>query len=344
MAFDDPSIRGGAALSAAGPGGSLGDDEPGPSPARDVRARTPWQLAWRRLRRDKATMVMGGVALLAVLIAFLAPVLTAWGVLDPYNFHKDLIDGAGGGLPNAAGGASLAHPFGVEPQTGRDVFSRVMLGVSYSLTIALSASLLTIIVGTIVGIISGFAGGAVDFWISRVIDMILSFPQTLMLIALSAMFVGVLVSFGVPDGAPANGLYIILFLSLFQWPAFARIVRGQVLSLREREFVEAARSLGARNPRIWFKELLPNLWAPILVYFSLYLPQFVSAEAALSFLGVGIKPPTPTLGNVLTSSVVYSTAAPLFFFTPAATIAIIVLAFNLLGDGLRDALDPRASR
>lgn len=219
-----------------------------------------------------------------------------------------------------------------------------MLGVSFSLTIALSASLLTIVVGTVVGIISGFVGGAVDFWISRIIDMILSFPQTLMLIALSAMFVGVLVSFGVPDGAPANGLYIILFLSLFQWPAFARIVRGQVLSLREREFVEAARSLGARNPRIWFKELLPNLWAPVLVYFSLYLPQFVSAEAALSFLGVGIKPPTPTLGNVLTSSVVYSTAAPLFFFTPAATIAIIVLAFNLLGDGLRDALDPRASR
>ena len=309
-----------------------------------IKGRTPWQLARDRFVRDKVSMAMGVVVVLAVLIAVLAPFLVRFGVLDPYTYHGELIDGAQGGLPNAAGGASLAHPFGVEPQTGRDVFSRVLLGVSTSLLIALTASLLTIVIGAVIGIITGFLGGAVDFWVNRFMDMVLSFPQTLMLIALSAMFVGTLVALGVPDGAPANGLYITLFLAFFQWPAFARIVRGQVLSLREREFVEAARSLGARNGRIWFKELLPNLWAPVLVYFSLYMPQFVSAEAALSFLGVGIKPPTPTLGNVLTSSVVYSTAAPLFFFTPAVTIAVIVLSFNLLGDGLRDALDPKASR
>jgi peptide/nickel transport system permease protein len=148
----------------------------------------------------------------------------------------------------------------------------------------------------------------------------------------------------VPEGAVAQGLFVILVLGFFGWTGTARLIRGQVLSLREREFVDAAKLFGASRRRIWFKELLPNLWAPILVYGTLVLPAYVSAEAALSFLGVGIKPPTPTLGNILANSVNYASSVPIFFLVPGLAIATVVLSFNLLGDGLRDALDPKADR
>jgi peptide/nickel transport system permease protein len=165
-----------------------------------------------------------------------------------------------------------------------------------------------------------------------------------MLLALSTTLVVVIVNLGVPSGAPANGTFVVLVLGAFGWPPIARIVRGQVLTLREREFVEAARLMGAPRRRMYFKEILPNLWAPLLVYFTLTMPAYISAEAALSYLGVGIKPPTPTLGNILTDSISYSQADFFFFFTPALLIAVIVVSFNLLGDGLRDALDPRGVR
>ncbi len=232
---------------------------------------------------------------------------------------------------------------GVEPGTGRDVLSRLVLGVTFSLLIAFSATVVAVVIGTVMGIISGFNGGQTDFWISRLVDMVLSFPQTLMLLALSGLFIEV-ISKVAPEGNPSIALYVILVLGLFGWPSVARIIRGQVLSLREREFVESAKSLGARNGRIYFRELLPNLWAPILVYFTLVMPAYISAEAALSFLGVGIKPPTPTLGNILTNSVNYASSDFTYFIFPALFIAILVLSFNLLGDGLRDALDPKADR
>jgi peptide/nickel transport system permease protein len=141
-----------------------------------------------------------------------------------------------------------------------------------------------------------------------------------------------------------NAFYEILVLGIFGWPPICRLIRGQVLSIREREFVDAARLLGASRRRLYFKEILPNLWAPVLVSFTLTMPAYISAEAALSFLGVGVKPPTPTLGNILTDSVTYSQADFFFFFTPAFLIAVIVISFNLVGDGLRDALDPRGAR
>ena len=141
-----------------------------------------------------------------------------------------------------------------------------------------------------------------------------------------------------------NAFYEVLVLGLFGWPSIARLIRGQVLSIREREFIDAARLLGASRRRLYFKEILPNLWAPVLVSFTLTMPAYISAEAALSFLGVGIHPPTPTLGNILKGSINYSVADFTFFFYPALLIAIIVVSFNLLGDGLRDALDPKADR
>jgi peptide/nickel transport system permease protein len=312
---------------------------------KQIAGRTPWQLARARLRRDKITMGVLTVVALAILLAIAAPILTAMGVLDPTTFHNELIDGNTGGLPRAGGGGlSSDHLLGVEPGTGRDVLSRIVLGVTFSMTVAISATLIAVIVGTVLGLIAGFLGGWVDFAISRVVDMVLSFPQTLMLLALSGMFIEIITNAGVPAGNASNGTYIVLVLGLFGWPTIARIIRGQVLSLREREFVEAAKSLGASNFRIYFKELLPNLWAPLLVYGTLLMPAYISAEAALSYLGVGIHPPTPTLGNVLVDSINYSSADFTFFFFPALLIAIIVVSFNLLGDGLRDALDPKAER
>jgi peptide/nickel transport system permease protein len=233
---------------------------------------------------------------------------------------------------------------GVEPGTGRDVMSRIILGVTFSLVVATSATIIAVGLGTLLGLISGFLGHWPDFTITRLIDITLAFPQTLMLLALSGMLIDRITSLGVPAGNYSNGVYIILVLGLFGWPYIARIIRGQVLSLREREFIEAARSLGARNRRIYTKELIPNLWAPLLVYFTLLLPTYISAEAALSFLGVGIQPPTPTLGNILKYSVNYASADFTFFFFPALVIAILVISFSLLGDGLRDAFDPKADR
>jgi peptide/nickel transport system permease protein len=175
-------------------------------------------------------------------------------------------------------------------------------------------------------------------------DLILAFPQLLMLLALSVVLIEKITNLGVPPGTPSRVVYLILVLGFFGFPYFGRVIRGQVLSLREREFVEAARSLGARGPRIWFTELLPNLWAPILVFTSLILPANIGTEAALSFLGVGVSAPTPTLGNVLTDSVTFLVADPTYFILPGLAIFTIVLSFNLLGDGLRDALDPKSDR
>ncbi|CCH79375.1 Binding-protein-dependent transport systems inner membrane component [Nostocoides japonicum T1-X7] len=323
-----------------------GDETPegGAGKAPSIAGRTPWQLARMRLRRDKLTMFMLWVVAITVVVGILAPVLSKLGVLEPNVFHGELIDGASGGLPKGSwGGISWSHPLGVEPTTGRDVLSRLVLGVTFSLLIAVSATLLAVVIGTILGIVSGFAGGKVDFWISRLIDMTLSFPQTLMLLALSGGFIAILAKVIPGTNGPAAA-YIILVLGLFGWPSFARIIRGQVLSLREREFIESAKSLGAKSGRLWFKELLPNLWAPILIYSTLIMPANVSAEAALSFLGVGVKNPTPTLGNILTNAVNYPSSDFIYFFASAMFIAIIVISFNLVGDGLRDALDPKADR
>ena len=232
-----------------------------------------------------------------------------------------------------------------EVPLGRDVLSRLWFGVTFSLTIALSATVIAVTIGTVLGIISGFSGGMTDSVIGRVIDLTLSFPQTLMLLALSGLMVAVLTdTFHIPKGDVANGTYVALVLALFGWPAVARLIRGQVLSIREREFIDAARLLGASRRRLYFKEILPNLWAPLLVSFTLTMPAYISAEAALSYLSVGIKPPTPTLGNILKGSINYADGDFIFFFFPAFLIAIIVVSFNLLGDGIRDALDPKSDR
>jgi peptide/nickel transport system permease protein len=313
----------------------------------EVKGKSPSQLAVARFRRDKLSMVSFVVVAGYSIGAVLAPILVKIGVLDPYTPHQNLLDINLGGIPKGAfGGASWSHPLGVEPSLGRDAMSRLWYGVTFSLTIALLASLIAIILGTVLGIISGFSGGWLDALIGRTVDLTLSFPQTLMLIALSAP--GVILAAKYLPGAPSdpvpNGFYEVLVLGLFGWPPICRLIRGQVLSIREREFIDAAKLLGASKARLYFKEVLPNIWAPVLVSFTLTMPAYISAEAALSFLGVGIHPPTPTLGNVLFDSLNYRSADFIYFFFPALLIAVIVVSFNLLGDGLRDALDPKADR
>lgn len=292
-------------------------------------------------------MVSFIVVVVYLLAAIAAPFLDKFGVLQPLAPHQGpkYLDNSMGGLPiGPFGGVSWKHPLGLEPTIGRDVLSRLWLGVTFSLTISLAATMFTVVVGTVMGIISGFTGGWTDSLIGRVIDLTLSFPQTLMLLALSGLGLALIEKAGVPKGDIAHGTYVVVVLGIFGWPSVARLIRGQVLTIREREFIDAARLLGASRRRLYFKEILPNLWAPLLVSFTLTMPAYISAEAALSYLQVSIQPPTPTLGNVLFTSINYATGDPFFFFAPAFVIAIIVVSFNLLGDGIRDALDPKTAQ
>jgi peptide/nickel transport system permease protein len=314
------------------------------APAAAIEGKSPFQLAMGRLRRDKLTLVALGFVVTYVLAAIIAPFLVKFGVLDPYTTNQDLI--GPDTIPiGAYGGISWDHPLGVEPGIGRDAMSRIWYGMTFSLGIALTATLISIGVGVVVGIIGGAAGGKTDAILGRLTDLTLAFPVTLMVLALYSLGIAFITNdLHIPEGDLSNAVYVTAVLGLFGWTGVSRLIRGQVLSIREREFVEAAQMIGASKWRIYFREILPNLWAPILITFTLYMPVFVSAEAALSFLGVGIKPPTPTLGNVLAHSLDYAQADFVYFFAPAALIAVIVVSFNLLGDGLRDALDPKADR
>lgn len=310
-----------------------------------IEGRTPWQIVRSRLRRDKVTMAALVICIVFLVLAIISPLLTRLGALDPYTGNLKLVQGVGSLPEGAMGGISAAHPLGVEPGTGRDMLSRIIAGLTVSLTVATLATLFSVVVGTALGIVAGFARGWLDWVISRAMDLVLSFPSTLMLLSLSAVLISTMSDvFKFPPGAPATMAFMVLVLGFFGWPFFARIMRGQVLSLREREFIEAAQSLGARRGRLYFKELLPHLWAPILVYVTLILPQNIAAEAALGFLGVGIQAPTPSFGSILNDSVTYALPDPAYFIIPGLALVTLVLAFNLLGDGLRDALDPKSGR
>lgn len=323
---------------------SVADETTTSQTSTQVAARSPGQLAWARFRADKKTVVAAIIVGVCVILAISAPILVKLGVLDPFTLNQDLIDS--NALPKGSwGGISWAHPLGIEPGIGRDTMSRIWFGLSYSLMIATFAALLAVLLGVTLGIVSGMSRGWADTVVGRTIDLVLSFPQTLMLLALSGTIIAFFVhTLGIPEGNPAQAVYVILVLAVFGWPPVARIIRGQVLSLREREFIDAARLFGSSKRRLWFKEVLPNLWAPILVQFTLILPAYISAEAALAFLGISVLPPTPTIGNILSDSVQYAAGDFLYFFLPGFLLVVIVVSFNLLGDGIRDALDPRSGR
>ena len=321
------------------PGSAAADPEAVLKGGGKIEGRSLGQIAWRRLKRDKVALFGAGFLVFLVLVAIFAPLIVKLLGYPPNEFHQNLIDTEGGTLmpKGEYGGMSWDHLMGVEPVNGRDIFSRVVYGSRISLLIAFFATLLSVTIGTTMGVVAGFFGGKTDALISRLMDIFLAFPLLVFAIALAGVF---------PDeafGLKGNTLRIALLvfiIGFFNWPYIGRIVRGQTLSLRNREFVDASRSLGARRGYILFTELLPNLVAPILVYATLLIPTNILFEAALSFLGVGVRPPTPTWGGMLSDAVTFYTS-PHFMLWPGLAIFATVLAFNLFGDGLRDALDPR---
>ncbi len=291
-------------------------------------------LFWRRLREQRAALVAAGAVALLVLVALAAPLLTALEGQDPTTYHPDLIDSARGGVPvGPLGGISGEHWLGVEPQTGRDLFARLVYGARVSLGVALAATVVQVFIGVVVGVAAGFGNRWVDQVLSRATDVIVALP--LMVLALALMAV-------VPSGFPRPVL-VALVIGLVAWGNVAKIVRAQTVTLKELDHVAAARLSGWGSVRIARRELLPALAAPVITYAALLVPANITVEAALSFLGVGVKPPTPSWGQMLTSADVWYQAAPQYLLYPAGALFVTVLALTVLGDGVRTALDPRAA-
>ncbi|RGE19755.1 ABC transporter permease [Leucobacter sp. wl10] len=284
--------------------------------------------------RDWAAMLSSAYIVLIVIVAIAAPLLVKLSGWSPYAFDQSAIDPALGGVPvGALGGISAEHWFGVEPGSGRDIFARIIYGARVSMTIAISATLLTSFLGVVFGLLAGYFGGRVDAIISRVMEFLMAFPALIFMIAvLSAL--------------PADNrqLLLVVVISVFGWPYLARIVRGQTMSLKQREFVEAARSSGANSAQIIFKEILPNLTSTIIVMTTLAVPGYIGTEAGLSFLGVGVVPPTPSWGQMIASSVVWYAVDPLYFIIPGLFLFLLVLSFTVLGDRVKRLVESGEGR
>ena len=310
-----------------------------------VEGRSPTHMAWQRLKKDRSAKVSGSLIAFFLLLAITAPVFTWIMHTTPDEFHPETLDPEFATNPlGKFGGISGTHWFGVEPRTGRDVFLRFVYGARTSLTIALAATLVATVIGIVIGLISGFFGGKTDLALSRTMEITLAFPSILFALAITPVLENVFEGWCLP---PVNGTRIpvmIFVLAMFGWPYIARIVRGQVISLREREFVEAARALGASKFHLVFNQILPNLWAPILVTVALNIPTMITAEAALTFLGAGVIDPTSDWGAMLLASVPFYSINPTYTFIPGFALFLLVISFSLLGDSIRDALDPRSSR
>jgi ABC-type dipeptide/oligopeptide/nickel transport system permease subunit len=295
-------------------------------PSQDVVGRGPWELAWRRLRADKVAMGSLGVVVLMVLIAVFAPVFVHLTGHPPnMQYHETGL--TPDGLPTPP---SSTFWLGTD-DLGRDILVRIAYGARISLGVGVLATLLTVVVGVVLGLLAGFLGGSVDLVLARLIDMILSIPFLLVAIALVSV------------SGPSLTI-TVLVIGMFSWASMARIVRGQVLFLKEREFVEAARSLGASDLRIMFVDVLPNVLAPVIVYTTLLIPVVIVVQATLSFLGLGLPPPAPDWGGMISEAQNYYTVAWWFVLFPSLALLITTIAFNLFGDGVRDAVDPRIDR
>jgi len=291
-----------------------------------IEGRSTWQLAWIRLRHDKAAILSFSIIVLIVLIAIFAPVfasVTGHGVNEQFRTTGLTPTGA----PVAPNGKFL---LGTDDQ-GRDLLVRLAYGARISLFVGVVATLATVAVGAVLGLIAGYLGGVADTVIARLVDLVLSVPYLLFAISL--------VSISHPSLT-----IVIVVIAAFGWAAVARIVRGQVLSIKEKEYVEAARSLGAGTWRIMFIDILPNVAAQLIVYATLLIPVSIVAEASLSFLGLGVPPPTADWGQMLAEAQTVYQQAWWFLVFPGLALVITTLAFNIFGDGVRDALDPRLER
>lgn len=301
---------------------------PGGDPELEESLESP-PAAGRRLLRgfltDVRAMLSLGYIVLILLMAIFAPLIVALSGWSPYEFDQKAIDPNMGAIPiGPLGGISTDHWFGVEPGNGRDIFARIVYGARVSMTVALAATLLTTILGTVFGLLAGYFGGWVDNVISRVMEFLMAFPALIFMIAiLSAL--------------PADNrvFLLVVVISLFGWPYLARIVRSQTLSLKEREFVESARASGASGAAIIFREILPNLMSTIVVMATLAVPGYVGTEAGLSFLGVGVVPPTPSWGQMIAAAAPWYAVDPMYFVIPSTFLFLLVLSFTTLGDRIR---------
>jgi len=281
-----------------------------------------WQDAWRRFRRNRLALLGAVLVTLLVLIAFLAPLLVHLGIIiDPIRQQVENIEVG----PGVAG-----HPLGTD-ELGRDTLSRLMYGSRISLSVGILVQGIILPIGLAIGLLAGYFGGRVDNLLMRFTDIWYAFPDLLFVLVLVSVFGPSLLS-------------IFGAIALVNWVNLARLVRGQVLSLKEKEFIEAARSSGSPPLKLILKHLLPNSLGPIIVTLTFGIPQAIFLEAALSFLGVGIQPPTPTWGQMVNDGYEAIYANPTSVVFPALAIGFTLLAFSFIGDGLRDALDPRMRR
>ena len=292
--------------------------------AHPVEGRSPWRLAWDRLRRDRVAVGCGVFILLLMAVALLAKPIS---MLVGYGPTQQ--DRAGGITPDGLPTPPSPHHLLGTDNLGRDILVRIVCGSQVSLAVGVGAAVAAVVIGVVVGLCAGYLGPAVDTVLARFMDVVLSFPFLLFAIAL------------VTVAGPSMAIEIAV-IAFFSWAAVGRIVRGQTLAIREKEYVEAARSLGAGNLRIMFVDVLPNLVAPVIVYTTLLIPVSIVFEATLSYLGVGIIPPTPSWGNMISDSQSFYQVAWWFLVFPGLALVLTTLAFNLLGDSVRDALDPRA--
>ncbi|MEU6343049.1 ABC transporter permease [Streptomyces sp. NPDC046977] len=306
-----------------------------PGAAPDSSGAAPGaRQVWRRLRAQRAALVGTAVIALLVLVALAAPLLAALEGQDPDAYHASAVDSALGGVPlGSFGGVNAHHWLGVEPGTGRDLFARLAYGARISLGIGIGATLVQVVIGVGVGLAAGLGNRLLDGLLSRTTDVMLALPTLVFSIALLAI---------VPAGFPRPVL-LVLVLGLLGWGGTSRIVRAQTLSLKSLDYVAAARLGGAGRWRVARRELLPSLAAPVVTYAALLVPSNIASEAGLSFLGIGVKPPTPSWGQMLSSATTWYQADPTYVLLPAGLIFVTVLAFTALGDGVRTALDPRAA-
>jgi peptide/nickel transport system permease protein len=329
---------------AAGPAG--GPAPAAAAPRRTVAGRSPRQLAWARFRRDKVGVVCAVVVLLYLLVAAFAPLIVKLYGENAYTLYgqdDNLLDSLGMPIkPN--GGMDGTHWFGVEPRLGRDVLALLVYGIRTSLGIALCVTVLSVVLGVLVGLVQGYLGGKTDYAVGRLSDLMMAFPQQLFFIAFTPVVVALFVKPGAAEPTWIRFTALVLVQFALGWMALGRLVRSQVLSLRGREYVEAARLAGASPARILRQELLPNIWSTVLVQATLLLPVNVTAEAGLSFLGVGMQTPTPDWGLMFQDAAKYFQSDITYMFFPGIAMVVFVVAFNLLGDSVRDALDPRTVR
>jgi peptide/nickel transport system permease protein len=314
----------------------------------DVRARGYWEQAWRRFRRDRIAVLSGVVIIMIVLAAFIgAPVAVHLLGHGPNDINTNAVINFAPAPPwshvKDASGNQQLYVLGASDAIGRDEFLRVLYGARVSLEAAVLSTFFGLFVGVVLGTLAGFYGGLIDTVVSRMTEIVMAFPLLLFAIAIAAT-VGPRLNSYTMFGLFVPGIVtLILIISIFSWYYPARIVRAQVLSLREKEFVEAARMVGGSNFRIMRSHLLPHLVGTIIVYGTLTVATNILFEAALSYLGVGLPAPNASWGNLLSDAVSYYTVDPWLIVWPGLAIFVTTLSFNLLGDGMRDAIDPRST-